>query len=630
MDHQSGFGLHRCRGFVVLAGLIACSSLQAIAGNRIESAPPKRLSGIDLSGQLHRFADEADCKATVVVFLSTECPISNSYLPLLNRMASKYRRRDVEFFGVISDPHVTRSEAAKHRKEYRISFPILFDASGGLRQALAPTHTPQVFVLDRNGSSVYDGMIDDQFVDLGRRKTRVEHKYLRDALQAAIDGRKADVVHTTPVGCLLEQAANESKSGDITFARDVAPIIQANCVECHRPGQSAPFSLLTYEDVSRHARQIAVVTKSRFMPPWKPAAGYGEFRDNRRLSKRQIDLISRWVADGKPRGKLADMPPAAKPPEQGWRLGKPDLVLTMPEEFSLPPSGPDVFQHFVIPSGMSEGRLIEAVEFRPGNRRVVHHASFYLDTTGAARQLDAADSGYGYSNFGGPGFTNRGSLRNWLPGMTPRRLPKGTGRPMERQSDVVLEIHYQRSGKPEKDRSSIGLHYAARNARQVVVEILVANKALEIPAGANRHREQATFTLPVATTLLDVAPHMHLLGTEIKAKATQPDGKVVPLVWIKEWDFNWQGQYSFRKPIRLPAGTRIDVEGWYDNSKQNRLNPSTPPRRVYWGDQTIDEMLICHFQCTCDNLQDMGALNSKHFNYQRQQELDYRKAGRRK
>jgi hypothetical protein len=241
--------------------------------------------------------------------------------------------------------------------------------------------------------------------------------------------------------------------------------------------------------------------------------------------------------------------------------------------------------------------------------------------------LDAADPDLGYRGFNNPGFLPVTTLRNWLPGFTPRHLPKGTGRWLPPGSDLVMEIHDRPSGKPENDRSTIGIHFAPRSSRQVVAELMVLNLDLDIPAGAARHHHQAVFTLPETTTLLDAAPHMHLLGREMKAEAHLPDGSVKPLIWIRDWDFNWQEQYLFVEPVRLPQGTRIVVDCYFDNSAGNRLNPSSPPERVHWGGQTKDSMGICHFQFTCDTIKQMATVNQTYLKFLSDQSAGHRFAG---
>ncbi|MCO8125175.1 redoxin domain-containing protein [Stieleria sp. TO1_6] len=571
-------------------------------------------NAVDLDGKLRRPGEAGDTKCIVFSFLSTECPISNSYLPLLNELSSRYRRQGIEFYGVISDPAVTRREAIEHSEAYKVSFPVLFDGSGKLRLALSPTHTPQAIVVSDSGKMLYSGAIDDRYVKLGKKKDVANRDFLQLALQSVVDDQPIALPKTTPIGCPLEDPPNKTQSGSVTYTRDIAPIIQANCVCCHRPNQSGPFELLTYEDVSGHARQIIEVTQSGFMPPWKPSTVYPRFQDEQRLTKHELDLLSTWVEMGKPQGDPADLP-ASPAVETGWRLGEPDKVLEMSEVFPIPASGPDIRQYFVIPTRLTENRLISAVDFQPGTPQAVHHASFFLDGRRVGRHLDEADPSPGYSGFGGPQFESQGTLSSWFPGMAARPLPDGMGRWIPRGADIVAEIHYVCTGKPERDRSKIGIYYAKRSARQVVVELQVGEKRLEILAGEKRHLETADYTLPVDTTLLDIVPHMHVLGREIKVLATQPDGAVKPLLWIKDWDFNWQGQYAYAEPVELPKGTKISVQAWYDNSSDNPLNPNSPPRTVYWGSDSTDEMLICNFQCTCKTMQELKELQQHQRRY---------------
>ncbi len=593
--------------FVLLFGIAALRPAAA--------APPEadfsNLRGVDLDGVTHQFSRNVQTRATIVVFLSTKCPISNETLPDLNRIAERADSRGVEIFGVVSDPAVTRTEAKKHHAEFRIRFPVLFDASLGLRRQLKPTHTPEVFLFGPEMQLAYRGRINDRYAALGQKKVQSSRNDLLLALTSVIKGEKPEESYTRPIGCLLEDPPDPASRSDVTFTRDVAPIILSQCASCHRPGEAAPFSLLTYEDVSAHARQICEVTASGFMPPWKATEGYGEFQGERRLSADEKAILQAWVDGGKQRGDPQDLPPTPKFP-QGWQLGKPDLILEMPETFTIGPTGRDIHQHFVLPSGLTRNRLVAAVEFRPGTPQVVHHACCYIDPSRAARVLDAADPLPGYGGFGGPGFSAFGGFRCWLPGSTPRPLPQGMGRLMPAGSDVVMEIHYKRTGKVETDRSKIGIYFAPPSARQVVLELQILSYDLEIPAGAKRHHMHAEYTLPGEAVLLDGAPHMHLLGREIRARAVKPDGKIVPLLWVKDWDFNWQENYLFKRPIRLPAGTRIELDAWYDNSKDNPLNPNSPPKLVTWGETSTDEMGLCYFRYTCDNYADIVKLN-KHF-----------------
>lgn len=605
--------------FAVCLQLLIGVAMQTGVASAAPQPQMTPLKGIDLRGNMWRFGEQPGCKAIVVVFLSTDCPTCTHYLPTLNRISSTYKRRHVEFYGVISNAERTRSAALAFRNEHHLTFPVLFDSSGELRRSYLVQRTPHAFVLDPQGRKLYSGAIEGTRAATRRRETDAASSsgtvfYLKEAIESALAGTPVETPRTRPRGQPIPSSPNPCQNGGVTYTRDIAPIMMTMCASCHRPGQSAPFSLLTYRDVSKRAKQIVEVTQSRFMPPWKPEPDFGHFRDAQRLSEHELTLIQAWYEAGTPQGVPEDLPtPSAQPPE--WRLGEPDLVLRMRETFHVPADGPDLRQYFVIPTRLADDRLITAIDFHPGSEKSIHHASFFLDLHHKARELDEADPSPGYSSFGGPRFDPDGTLQSWFPGRTPQPLPQGTGRRLPRGSDIIAEIHYVCTGKQEADRSEIGLYYAPRSSRHLVEEIQVANKEIHIPAGEVRHHEQATYKLPVDTILLDITPHMHVLGREMKVIARHPNGKIEPLIWIKDWDFNWQSQYAYARPIMLPEGTLIEVNAWYDNSSENPLNPNSPPRDVRWGDNSSDEMLICHFQCTCKSLNELKHLMKDYKRY---------------
>ncbi|MBI3865727.1 MAG: redoxin domain-containing protein [Planctomycetia bacterium] len=560
------------------------------------------LSVLDTAGVTHSLRPEPGRESLAFVFLQTECPISNGYVPELNRqwIALRDSHARLRLYGVISDPGTTRAAAAAHVAKFKYEFPVLFDSSGLLAQALKPTHAPEAFVVDGERKVAYRGRIDDLYADIGKKRTSATRHDLTDAVTAVLAGQAPATPRTEPVGCLFESAPSPATEGKVTFARDIAPIVFANCAKCHRDGEVAPFPLMTYADAAKRARQIVRVTASRFMPPWKPQPDFGHFVDERRLTDRELELLRVWAESGAPQGNDSDLPP---PPQfaEGWQVGEPDLVVGMSEPFEIPADGRDVFRNFVIPSGVAEDKLVAAVEFRPGNRRAVHHAIFYLDTSGIARKKDADDPGPGYGSFGGPGFVPSGAIGGWAPGGTPQVLRDGMGRPLRKGSDIVIQIHYHPTGKPEIDQSSIGIHFVKGTEKtKAAAAIMVIDRRLYIPPGEADYRMAGSYTLPHDVTFVGITPHMHLLGREMKAVATLPDGAVQPLICVKDWNFNWQDQYQFAQPIRLPKGTRLDVTARYDNSDQNPLNPNTPPKTVTWGEQTPDEMFICFFLVSTD------------------------------
>lgn len=409
----------------------------------------------------------------------------------------------------------------------------------------------------------------------------------------------------------------QAQDARVTFSETIAPIVYENCVSCHRPGEAAPFSLISYEDVRNRGALIAAVTQRRYMPPWQATHGYGEFEGERRLTDAQIQTIATWVKSGMPQGDPARMPPLPTF-TSGWRLGTPDLVLTMPQEFEVPASGPDIFRNFVIPSGLTDDKWVRAVEFRPSARTVVHHALFASVGSGAFAKIDGADGQPGFRGLAPVGANaataGGGPLGGWAVGATPRFLPEGLALPMPRGSDFVIQMHFHPSGKVERERSTVGIYFADRppDRRLRVLQLpglFGIGTGLDIPPGEKTYVITSSATLPVDVTVYFANPHAHYLGKEFRATATLPDGTERPLLWIQDWDFNWQDGYNYKQPVLLPKGTRIDVRITYDNSADNPRNPSNPPKRVWWGEESTDEMGSIGFGLIPVNTQDEPVWN---------------------
>jgi hypothetical protein len=574
-----------------------------------DTRPAVDFALVDLAGNGRDLRQNDRARVRAFVFLSTECPIANSYVPTLNRLyeATGAGASDIELFGVLSDRSVTRTEAAKHFAEYQAKFPVLFDSSGQLQEALDPTHVPEAFVIDADGRLIYRGAIDDVWGEIGRRKPQATKTWLADALSAAAEGKPVAEARTTPVGCPVETFPASAESADVTYSRDVAPILRARCVDCHRQGQVAPFPLESYEDVAKRAGQIVEVTRDRIMPPWIPSASHGKFVGDRRLTDAELSILKRWEEGGRALGDEADLPPAPKF-AAGWRMGEPDLVLEMPSDFHIPADGPDVMQNFVLPiEGLTADKLVAAIEFVPGNPRVVHHCLLFLDDSRKARKLDAATPEPGYARFGGPGFAPSGGLGGWSPGNTPRPLPNGMGRYVRKQSDVVMQIHYHPTGKPETDRSRVGIYFvdepvseALKKPNRLVATIWASDYGLDIPAGESDYRRTTSYVLPRDVTMVGVVPHMHLLGKSMRTKAVLPSGEEFTIIDVNRWVYIWQDEYYFERPFQLPKGTRLEVTASFDNSEGNPSNPTSPPKDVKWGDETDAEMMFCFFLITTE------------------------------
>jgi hypothetical protein len=401
-----------------------------------------------------------------------------------------------------------------------------------------------------------------------------------------------------------------------TYHRDVAPIIQKNCQECHRPGQVAPFSLLNYAQARKRADDIAAVTDEGTMPPWHASTMEGgPFRGARVLTERERKILSDWAEAGAPEGDPKDAPPP-KVWDSDWPLGPPDLILQLSEPYALGASGSDENRVFILPSGLTEGRWLAAADFRPGNMKVVHHILAAYDTSGNARKMDAADKASGYATSGGgygrlPNglpFFPAGQLWGWAPGRRPYWAPEGTARALPAGADVLLQVHYHKSGKPETDVSAIGLYFARgpvdKQIRSTVVipprSGLLGRPRLRIPPGEAHHEVKGETTIRQDSHLLSVFPHMHLRGRDFLMTAVRPDGSRQTLIRVDDWDFNWQTPYEFLKPVALPKGTRVETVAHFDNSAGNPRNRSKPPVEVRWGEDTTDEMCIGFMQLTSD------------------------------
>ena len=395
----------------------------------------------------------------------------------------------------------------------------------------------------------------------------------------------------------------------VDFNHDVAPIIHAKCAACHRPGEVAPFPLLSYQDAAAHARTIAAVVSKGLMPPWKPMHGFGEFAGERRLTKRESDTILRWVESGSKEGPGA--PPIPPPAPAEWQLGKPDLVLEMSKAYTVSAEGGDRYQCFVVSFPRGLDRYVRAWEFQPGSRRTVHHALFFLDASREGRKR-ATSGGGTYSCFGVPGFLPSGSLGGWSPGTLAFVAPEGTASHVSAFQELVMQIHYHPTGKTEPDQSRIGLYFSDYTAKnpppKKVVDVALVSKKIDIPAGERAYKVEDHFTLPVDVWAVGIIPHAHYIAKEVRAWATLPSGRKIWLLKIDDWDFNWQDQYRYAKPFVLPADTRLDMEMIYDNSSGNARNPNVPPQRVVWGPDSTDEMAGVHLQAIPVKMEDLEEL----------------------
>jgi tetratricopeptide (TPR) repeat protein/mono/diheme cytochrome c family protein len=378
-------------------------------------------------------------------------------------------------------------------------------------------------------------------------------------------------------------------SEPVTFNMDIAPIVFERCAPCHRPGESGPFPLLSYDDVRRRARLVAQVTAARIMPPWAPEPGYGEFAGERRLSDADIAAIQRWVRDGAPEGEARDRPHAPVWSE-GWQPGTPDLIVAMPEPLTVPAGGTDLFRKVVLPMDSSGTHYVRAMEFRPGNPRVVHHAIVRLDPTGTARSLvrsdEADDSGMIFTE----GESPAGHFLGWSPGGTPSPGHDDLAWRLDPGTDLILQLHLVPTGRPEAVRAEVGFFFAERPPSRIGLGLQLGSYVIDIPPGEAQYTVEDRYVLPVDVEVHAIYPHAHYLGKDVQAWAALPDGTKRWLIWIKDWNFDWQGEYRYAQPLELPRGSTLFMKFTYDNSIDNPRNPNHPPQRVLYGGRSSDEM----------------------------------------
>jgi hypothetical protein len=404
-----------------------------------------------------------------------------------------------------------------------------------------------------------------------------------------------------------------TRTGPVTFNRDIAPLLFRHCAYCHRPSQSAPFNLLTYDDARKHGPDLADVTRRRFMPPWLPEPGYARYADERRLSPDEIERIQRWVTHGMPEGAPADLPP---PPRwtEGWQLGKPDLIVRLPAPYTLAAESKDVYRNFVVPIPVTSTQYINAVEFQPGTTRTIHHAALRLDRTRQSWKLAQKQEPPGFDGMNMPESTEvpAGHFLNWQPGKLPYRSPDTLAWTLTPATDLVLQLHLRPSGKPERVEPAVGFYFSQRPPTQRGYKLILDSTMIDIPAGATNYKIADRYTLPIDVEVLAVFPHAHYLAKTMQAYATLPNQKREWLLFIKQWDFNWQGDYRFAQPVSLPKGTQLTMELTYDNSAANPANPHQPPQRVRFGAQSSDEMGELWLQVLPRTDSDWSLLNRHH------------------
>jgi peroxiredoxin len=530
------------------------------------------ISLADIHRRARSLSSLRDKKAIVVVFVGVECPLANLYMPTLMELHKEFAGQGVQFLAINSNEQDTFVEVSAHSQDREVPFPVLKDFTHAAADAFGARRTPEAFLLDSSRAIRYRGRIDDQYGVTHRRDapTRTE---LKDAISDLLAGRPIGTPETDVEGCIIGRVRTPRVAGGVSYGKDVAPILQQRCQECHRPGQIGPFSLLSYEDARDWSDTIHEVVQQRRMPPWHADPRFGKFSNDRRLSQREIDTLLAWIAAGSPRGADPAPPPADFP--EGWTIGEPDVVFEMPQEFTSPATGTVPYKRFVVDPGFAEDRWVQSAEARPGNRAVVHHIIVYIKQPN--KPLYALDG-------------TASTLVGWAPGDMPATYAPGTAKRIPAGSKFVFEMHYTPNGTEQKDRSRVGIIFAKESPRHPVDTNILANMLFRIPPGAAEHRGQLVYTFREDSRLLSFMPHMHLRGLNAKYTATYPDGRTETLLAVPDYDFNWQSVYRFADPLLMPKGTKLTWSAAWDNSADNPRNPDAT-REVRWGEQTWDEMM---------------------------------------
>jgi peroxiredoxin len=535
----------------------------------------------DCRGQVHRLTDWRESRTVVLAFMGTECPLVKLYVPRLIELEKVHGPKNVRIVGINANQQDTSAKIADFVREHGIPFPILRDEGNTLADRLGAQRTPEVFLLDQARVIRYHGRIDDQYA-VGQQKPKPGRRDLALAIEDLLAGRAVQVANTEAVGCFIGRVKRSEERGTVTFTRDVAPVLYKHCVACHRPGSIAPFSLLTYRQASGWADTIQEVIAAGRMPPWLASPKYGKFANEARLSEAEKALIGEWIRHGVPEGDPRELP---RPPvfSEDWRIPKPDFVLQMPVEFELPATGPIDYQYFEIDPGFTEDKWIQAAELRPGNRAVVHHSLVFLKPPGSDYLAPQGELQSVY-------------LTTASAATPPLNLPPGMAKKIPAGWRLVIQMHYTTTGKPERDRSSLGLVFAdPQTVRKEVATNLMANFDLNIPPNTPDVIVEASRQFDQNFLLLSMSPHMHLRGKSFRYEARYPDGTREILLDVPRYDFGWQGNYYLAEPKLLPRGTVLHCTAHFDNSAANPVNPD-PSATVKWGKQSWDEMMVGYIE----------------------------------
>lgn len=545
------------------------------------------LSLPDIHGQTRTLPHAKDARLVVVAFLGVECPLARLYAPRVQQLADEYADKGVAFLAIDANAQDSLTEMAAFARKHELKVPFLYDAQQRVAGQFGAERNPIVFVLDEKRAIRYQGRIDDQYglgASSGYARPQVKRRELATALDELLAGKEVSQPVTTVTGCQIGRkprpvSNGTAAKGDVTFSKDIAPLLQNRCVSCHRPGEIGPFALSDYDEVVGWAGMIREVVEEERMPPWSASAKFGKFANDARLTAAEKQLLRDWIDSGCPQGDPNDLPPA-KTFADGWQIETPDQVIRVPKPFKVPAEGTVPYQYFYIDPGWKEDRWIRAAEVRPGNRAVVHHILASIVPPMALFNPKAE----GISH-----------ITSYVPGSIPHVYGAGVAIFVPARSRIVINVHYTTCGVAQEDQTALGVVFAdPATVRKRVNWDIAENRTFKIRPHARDQEFTAEHKFGTDQLLLSMSPHMHLRGQSFRYEAHFPDGSRETLLDVPKYDFNWQLRYDLTEPKRMPAGTRLVCVGRFDNSEENVANPD-PSANVTFGWETYEEMMTGFF-----------------------------------
>ena len=590
------------RTTVILSAVAVCMPLVAV-GQTLQFTLP------DSAEQQFELAP-GDFKFAAVCFLGTECPMARVYAGRLNELHDEFQQNGGQLIAVMSNRQDSLEDIKRYQSNLSLTFPVLVDRGNVVADQFGATRTPEVFLLDSGLKLRYHGRIDDQYAP-GVAKARANREDLRIAVQEMVAGKPVSVKKTRALGCIIgreKRTAEVETSTGITFYKDILPVLQNHCIECHRKGEIGPFAMNNYDEVVGWADTMMETIDDGRMPPWHADPEHGKFKNQRHMSTDDKELLRSWIEAGAPEGNVAESP-APQSYVTGWGLPEePDFVIPMRNRpFVVPSDGVVEYQYFVVNPGFKEDKWIKAAEVIPGNRAVVHHAIVFVRPPDGVR------------------FQGIGWLSAYVPGQRAVTLPPGRAKLIPAGSRLVFQMHYTPNGTEQKDTTKIGLLLADENEEitHSVYTLAALDQEFEIPPHATDHEVKAKLTrFPTAGELMAVTPHMHFRGKSFRLNAehSAADDQET-LLNVPNYDFNWQHTYYLEQPLDLVDISSINFRAHFDNSEGNPFNPN-PDEWVSWGDQTWEEMAVAFFEIseprkkskskrTANNSLDRGSENNE-------------------